>query len=244
MTLPPNPIPMRGLIERCWLFVYRTPSESVADLLPAGLELVTRNGWAFWNVVVCELSGMRPCGIPDSLGLGYRHVAYRLVVRAKAGRNCEGLYFVRSDCDRALVATVGNWLTPFGFHRGSIRLEETPETVRGTVEAADASAAFRIDRLIPPRLSEASPFASLAEAAKELKYAPRAFATDREGVLHLLAVTRDETRWRDRVVTVLEAHWQFFQAQEAFLELCYEVQPIEYRWERGRKLSEEVACVS
>lgn len=45
--LPKYPFPMCGTIERCWLFTFREPVESVAPLVPAPLRPVTRDGFAF-----------------------------------------------------------------------------------------------------------------------------------------------------------------------------------------------------
>jgi hypothetical protein len=43
---------MLGRIDRCWLFVYQTPAEEARALVPPPLEQVTREGCAFWNIVV------------------------------------------------------------------------------------------------------------------------------------------------------------------------------------------------
>jgi hypothetical protein len=52
---------------------------------------------------------MRPAGLPAALGIGYWHVAYRLLVRAKlrSGEEITGLYFVRSEADQPLIAAAG-----------------------------------------------------------------------------------------------------------------------------------------
>ncbi len=52
----------------------------------------------------------------------------------------------------------------------------------------------------------------------------------------VVRVRREEAAWRSRVVAVREAHWGFPEGCEAALGLCYEVEPIEYRWERGRRV--------
>lgn len=235
MKLPRNPITMAGSIRQCWLFVYRLPAEIAQPLLPSPLQLITRGGFAFLNIVVCRLEAMRPAPIPAALGMGFRHIAYRLHVHAPAstGRPIEGLHFLRSDCDRWLVARAGNLLTDFRFHRAAIRITESRDEVTGAIDSPDAPAQFRIDRRRPPTLSAGSPFTSLDEAADFLRYKPCALSVENDDTVQVLRVRRNESTWRDRVVSVADASWQFLAGREATLELCYEVDPIDYLWERG-----------
>lgn len=236
MKLPRHPFAVRGRIAQCWLFVYRTPLAAVRELLPPTLEPATHGGFAFWNIVVSRLDGMRPPPLPEWIGLGYWHVAYRLHARATGsdGTPIEGLFFVRSDCDRRIVARVGNALTDFNFHVARIRVEEREGTVRGTITSLDAAAHFRIDQRLSPGLTAGSPFASIDEAARALAYKPRALAPCGPDALKVVRVVRDDAAWRWKLAAVAEADWQFLTGREATLELCYEVEPIEYLWERGQ----------
>lgn len=238
MKLPPNLLTMAGSIRQCWLFVYRLPAEVAQPLLPSPLQLVTKGRFAFLNIVVCRLDGIRPVPLPASTGLGFWHVAYRLHAHAQTeiGRPIEGLHFLRSDCDRWIVAQIGNLLTDLRFHRSAIRVDETSEEVTGVIESADAPARFRIDRHQVPTLSEGSPFSSLDEAAEFLRYKPYGLSAKSDDTLQVLRVRRPESSWHDRVVTVSDATWQFLHGREATLELCYEVEPINYVWERGHSV--------
>src|SRR5947209_8177638 len=96
--LQKNPLTMLGRINRCWLLTYSTPEEEARKWLGPRLEPITHGGFAFWNVVVCELSRMRPAPLPGFVGIGYRHAAYRLYVKfqPQEGEPIGGLYFVRS----------------------------------------------------------------------------------------------------------------------------------------------------
>jgi hypothetical protein len=75
-----NPLTMVGTVERCWLFTYQTPVEDARSLVRCELDLVTRDGCAFWNIVVRRIRAMRTRGLPAFLGVSYWHVAYRLYV--------------------------------------------------------------------------------------------------------------------------------------------------------------------
>jgi uncharacterized protein YqjF (DUF2071 family) len=236
--LPGNPFTIRGTIDRCWLFTYQAPEEEARALLPRRLELVTRAGCAFWSVVLCHLSHMRPKPLPAFLGISYWHVAYRLYVRfhPASGPPVEGLYFLRSDCDRALMTRTGNLLTNYNFHTAGIEVVQEPARVCLSVRSPDARAAATIDREQPPRLPAHSAFASLDEAAAFLKYQPRGISITPDGKASIVAIQRDEAAWRSRLVTVVEAQWQFFEGKTVRPEICYEVEPIDYQWNRAQRV--------
>ncbi len=222
---------MRGHLQRCWLFTWRTPEAAARPFLPAPFELVTLGGFAFWNVVVCELRDVRPSGLPAYLGIGYRHVAYRLHARVRlaTGESVEGIYFVRSDCDRRIVAAAGNHLTDFRFHTARIDIAEAS----GSVKAEGANAAFRLRDEPPASLAAGSPFASPAEAAAFLKYKPCALSHAGANTASLVRVARAESDWKARLVTVEESAWDFFKGLDVVPEVCTALAPVDYEWKRA-----------
>jgi hypothetical protein len=254
MTLP---ITMNGRLSECLLLSYRTPASSVRQLIPRGLDLVTRDRWAFWNVVACHVEHMRPAGVPACLGISYNHVAYRLHVRARtlAGDTLRGLYFVRSDADSALVGHFGNLLTDFHFHSADVELSHAAHGGAGDVltiavqgsnagddAGANADALVRIatsSGIAPAAPAAGSPFATAAEADQFLKYCPLGLSVDLDGrYLQLAEVVRDESAWRERPVRILEAHWKFFEQlgqDDLHLERATRVDPLEYRWRLGHR---------
>ncbi len=227
---------MRGRIEQCWLFVYRAPAETVATLLGPTLTAVTHGDFAFWNIVVCRLSAMRPASLPASFGFGYWHVGYRVYVRAELESRgaLEGLFFARSDCDRHLVAIAGNRLTSFNFHIARIRVTSGASRVEGTIESPAAAASFQLDRKSVPQAAPGSPFPSLAAAASALEYKPAALSPRTADTLDVVRVRRDAAAWRWHPVNVIDARWQFLDGRDAQLELCYQVEPVDYLWERAQ----------
>jgi hypothetical protein len=247
---------MNGRLSECLLLSYRTPARTVRDLVPPCMELVTRDGWAFWNVVACTVENMRPAGVPRRLGVSYHHVAYRLLVRAKTadGATLRGLYFVRSDADSRLVSEFGNAMTDFRFHPATVELSRADDngselltvSVRGTGQDGKGDALARV--LAPrgdanvaadPMPPLGSPFHSAEEAAEFLKYCPLGLSVDLDGrYLRLAEVVRDEKAWRERPVRVIEAHWPFLRAlgqDQLHLERATRVAPIDYKWRLGRK---------
>jgi hypothetical protein len=236
LILAKNPLTLLGTIDRCWLFVYQTPESEARALVPAALELVTRDGCAFWNIVACRLRAMRPRGFPAFVGVSCWHVAYRFYVRfhPAAGPPIEGLYFVRSDCDSRLMTMMGNALTDFRFHTAGVEVTETDALVQITIRSPDAPARATVDRAKPAELPPHSSFSSLEEAAAYLKYKPFGISLDAAGNANVAAIRRDEAAWKSRLVDVISAEWQFFEGKTVRPEICYEVEPIDYQWNRGR----------
>jgi hypothetical protein len=233
-----NPMAMVGTVERCWLFAFRTPVEDAAARLPAPLTPVTRDGFAFWNVVVCRVGSMRPRLVPRFLGMSYWHVAYRLYARFQpaTGRPIEGLHFLRSDCDRPLLAAMGNLVTDFRFHTAEVTVEEHDSRLRLRIGSPDAPARAEVDRRRPVDLSPGSPFRTVEEAAAFLKYQPAGLSVEPDGRVNVVRIGRDERAWRATPVAVTEQHWSFLEGMPALPELATEVDPIRYHWHSGERV--------
>lgn len=232
--IPKNPVTMVGTLRRCWLFAFHTPAQDASRYLPAGLELVTRGSFAFWNVVVCRIEAMRPKYTPSFLGVSYWHAAYRLYVRfrPKTGDPIEGLYFLRSDCDNGPMSFLGNYLTDFNFHKARISADERKDSTQIMIDSPDAPADAKLTAE-PPALSRESAFESLEQAAAFLKYKPFGISMTPSGSASIVKIIRDENAWKSRLAHVDSSHWKFFEGKNVHLELCYQVDPINYQWNRG-----------
>jgi hypothetical protein len=238
-----NPMTVVGKIQRCWLFTYHTPIEDALALLPRELTTVTYKDKAFWNIVVSELSEMRPAGFPRFVGVHYWHAAYRIYVKAtpkNSDEKIEGLYFLRSDCDSRFMKISGNWLTDFNFHHSGISAIKNESGHLIQIDSPDAPAKVVIDESAPAKLPETSPFSSLQEAKEFLKYKPQGISVEAPGLLNVVRITRDEEAWRSRLVRVSEADFRFFEGKRVTPEICYEVEPIEYRWNRRSLINVEL----
>ena len=172
-----NPLTVIGKLDRCWLFTYRTPTESAFELLPRPLEPVTHAGFAFWNIVVCHISAMRPRHFPTILGIDYWHLAYRLYIHLPLaqGRAIEGLSFLRSECDHRLIELSGNLLTDFRFHAARLRIQQDQEALEIRLESPDAPAYVRLLPDGAPQHGPRSAFTSLNQASAFLNTSPMVF---------------------------------------------------------------------
>ena len=243
MLIQKNPITMVGLIDRCWLFTYQTPADEAERLLPYPLLPVTHRGFAFWNVVVCHVDRMRPKGLPPALGMSYWHVAYRLYVRYPAavpgcaarlpavdGAEVQGLYFVRSDCDSRLMSTAGNVMTDFNFNAAGVNVDGGQIEIGG-----DAPATAVVHDTSPIGLPPNSAFDHLDQAARFLKYKPFGISVDAHGNGNIVRIVRDERQWHARLVD-FDANFAFLAGKNTRPEICYEVDPIQYQWNRAYRV--------
>jgi hypothetical protein len=226
---------MVGTLDRCWLFTFQTPEEEAWGELPDPLVPETHNGFAFWNVVVSHIHRMRPKGTPALLGMSYWHVGYRLYARYEApdGKAFEGLYFVRSDCDSRPMTIAGNILTDYRFHTAPIRIEEEERSLEIDIASPDLPAHATLCLSAPAHLPPYSAFGSFEEAAVFLKYKPFGLSVSPGGRVSMVKIVRDETAWKSRPVHVQSQRWAFFADKDARPEMCYEVEPIKYQWNRA-----------
>ena len=226
---------MVGTLSKCWLFTFQTPSECAVALLPPELQPVEHHGCAFWNTVVCQVQNMRPKLSPLPWGVTYWHVAYRLYVRFKtsSGQVIEGLYFLRSDCDNSLMSFVGNILTDFKFNTASVRVTLGEHNTDIAIKAPDGDANVRITDN-PAILPEYSAFRSLDEAKHFLKYKPNGISIGPDHSGNIVHIMRDETAWTSKLRSVEQAHWSFLEDKNVRPEICYEVDAIDYQWNRAR----------
>jgi hypothetical protein len=240
MPLLRNPLTMRGRILWCYLLTFRTPEADARALLPPELELVTKDGWAFWNMVVCEIARMRPAFVPSPVGLRYRHVAYRLYAKFRPeGQDdyVEGLHFLRSDCNVGLMSVAGNLLTDFNFHTAPVDRTLQDAAVTLDVRSPDAPAQITLDTSHSAALSPGSPFATPEEASAFLKYKPRGLSVDeRTREINVVQIIREEDAWKSRLVPVTHADIAFFRDKNVYPEVCFDVEPIDYQWNRGRNI--------
>jgi Uncharacterized conserved protein (COG2071) len=234
---------MVGRLDECFLLSYGIDPAQAAGLVPAGLELITCRGAAFFNIVICHVDRMRARFTPRALGVTYWHIAYRVQVRATLAddRPIEGLYFLRSDIDRPLFGFIGNRLTDFHFHAARVRFSNDDEAawrLRVEPTAGDALASLAVRRAASNSLAPGSPFASLEERERVLKYAPFGLSVSNSGqCLRVAEVIRDEALWREEPVEVEAADWSYPRSlglRDLRLERATRVAPIDYRWRIGR----------
>jgi len=104
--------------------------------------------------------------------------------------------------------------------------------------AGDALASLAVRRAASNSLAPGSPFASLEDRERVLKYALFGLSVSNSGqCLRVAEVIRDEALWREEPVEVEAADWSYPRSlglRDLRLVRATRVAPIDYRWRIGR----------
>ena len=98
---------------------YALPKEAVARMVGPGLEVDAYDDWGFVAIAMVETQALRPRGFPQWLGRDFFLSGYRIFTRfVRPGQpTLRGLRILRSDTDRALMASFGNIFTHYHLSR-------------------------------------------------------------------------------------------------------------------------------
>ena len=235
-----HPVPIDAHFRDCLTLTYALPEQTLAPLLPPGLELETVNGQGFVAVALVQTEDLRPSHLPHAIGQDFFLAGYRIFTRFKtgSGRSLRGLRILRSDTDRVLMAAGGNLLTHYNYHRCTVAIDASDEAIDVAVRSADGAGDLEIsarprEHTLPP----GSPFGSIREA---LRFAgPLPFTFDYERETHaIIAIQASRAHWHPEPVAVEVKRISFFD-QPPFrgvvpvLAAAFHVSNIDYRWERG-----------
>lgn len=236
MRWPKHPVPMTTVFRRCLLVNYALAPDALAATLPDGLEPDVWHGRAWLSVVVGDLWRMRPAGVPAALGVSYRQIVYRAVVRCGERR---GVYFLRSDADSRITNVGGNLMSFFHFHRAGVTWTTDGAGPRVRVASADGTADLdlALDGAPATELPPGSAFRDLAEAKDCLvdlyaAYHPRVH----QGRVDVVRIRRED--WRVTVPPVIEARCAYLDGKGPFppgsarLDSVFAVRDLPYHWYR------------
>lgn len=164
-----HPLPMRTRFGHSLVLTYALPPAVLEPLLPPGLTLdtyTTPGGetYGFVAVGIVSTLGLRPAGLPAAVGMDAVLTGYRIFATfpTPAGRTMRGLYILRSDTQRAVLAAVGNVLTRYRYHLARIRLTLDGAELTATVDSRDGGADLTVTADLasrPAPLPPGSPFA-------------------------------------------------------------------------------------
>ena len=238
MRLPKHPVPMTTVFRHCLLANYAITPQALAAVLPAPLVPDLASGRAWLSVVIADMRRMRPAGVPAALGVSYRQVVYRAVVRCGSSR---GVYFLRSDADSRVMNTGGNLLSFFRFHHATVAWTRDLDQQRVTVASSDGTA--DIDLTLGTGALRALPagcaFPALAQAREHLvdlftAYHPQ----DGRRRIDVVRIKRED--WQIAVLPVLSARCAFLEgagpipARHTRLDSVFATQDLPYYWHRLR----------
>jgi hypothetical protein len=235
-----HPIPIKAHFDQCLTLTYALPADALRPLLPPGLELDELRGHGFVAVALVQTRSLRPAGFPQPLGQDFFLAGYRVFVKFRTpdGRTLRGLRILRSDTNERRMVVGGNLLTHYNYHRCDAMVDATARDLSVVVRTPDGRGDIDLTASIGRlRLPIGSPFQSVREARH---YAgPLRFTFDYEPETHaMVAIEATRTNWKPTPVDVDVRRMSFlddhtFGGVAPILASAFQVNDIEYRWERG-----------
>jgi hypothetical protein len=235
-----HPLAIRATLRDCVTLTYALPADVLRPLLPPGLELDTEGDAGFIAIALVQTERLRPDGTPPVFGGSFFLSGYRIFTRFRTaeGRTLRGLYILRSDTDRTLMALGGNLLTHYNYHRCHARVDADDDGLRIAIDTRDGAADLEVRvRFGATTVPPGSPFATIRDARRFAGPLPYTF--DYEAETHaIIAVEGRRTNWRPAPVDVAVTRLAFFD-QAAFarcsprLAGAFHVRNVDYHWLRG-----------
>ena len=235
-----HPIAITAHFDRCITLTYAFPAEVLRPLLPPGLELDELRGHGFVAVALVQTRSLRPAGVPERFGQDFFLAGYRIFTRFRTpdGRMLRGLHILRSDANEQRMVVGGNLLTHYNYHRCLALVDATAHDLSVSVRTTDGGGDIDLTASLgPARLPIGSPFHSYREARRFA--GPLRYTFDYEPETHsIVAIEATRRNWKPAPIDVDVRRMSFLDG-EAFgrvaptLAAAFQVNEIEYRWERG-----------
>lgn len=210
------PFAMRTTFQDLILFTYRVSPAALQARLPHPIRPRVVGGDSFVSIVIASMRGMRPGGVPEPLGVHAYQIVYRALVEADTDAPGKpGVYFLRSDCNDAVLSLLGNTLSNFRFHffrTSAIGLYRHDShfvvSTESKDKAGDLVAVFR-DCGPSADLAPAACFGSLEDEHSTLVELFNAYAVEPEEK-SVLDMRIERGLWRTRRLEVVDSFSAFF----------------------------------
>lgn len=234
-----HPFAVASHFDTSLVLTYAVPREQLQGLIPECLSLDTfEDKWAFIAVAMVRTRNLRPKGFPEFLGNDFVLTGYRIFVKYNTsyGKRLRGLYIIRSETDKTMMAILGNVFTHYNYqttditfqqHGNVIEVQSLKSKLSVKVEASNGDIA----------LPSQSPFKDWKEARRFAGPLPFTFTYDslQKEILIIEGVRED---WTPKPVEVVESKVGFvdsLQLHGAVLANAFVIHNIPYYWKKGRK---------
>jgi uncharacterized protein YqjF (DUF2071 family) len=237
-----HPFPVVARFERVVAVSFAFPKAVFESLVPPGLELDTYEGFGFVTAALVWTRQLRPAAMPAFLGQDFFLAGYRVFTRLcdHSGRRVRGLKIIRSETDSRRMVRLGNVFTGYRYRLASVRIDMANGQTRVVTKLPDGrptlDLSFQSERE-PSVLPSGSPFTDWKTARRFAGPMPFTFSPEKDGSFIVIEGRRSE--WKPRPVAV--SNWKVglfeeppFDGITPLLANAFEVDEVDYRWERGR----------
>ena len=234
-----HPFEVRAHFRHSLVLTYALPAKLLQTMLPPGLEVDRHDDCGFVAIAMVQTERLRPWFLPKALGQNFFLAGYRIFVTFRQdGRTRRGLFILRSDTDRRLMAAAGNLLTHYRYRISSVRVTETDSALNVRIRTKDGRADLEVTAdLADAPLPAESVFVSTHDARRFA--GPLPFTFDYEPQTHsIIAIKGVRQHWNPHSVAVDVRQCTFFDGPawrgvRPILSNAFYVADIDYAWQRG-----------
>jgi hypothetical protein len=236
-----HPVTVTAHFAHSLVLTYAFADEVLTPMLPPGLALDTHGPWGFVAIALVQTKRLRPAVLPRALGQSFFLAGYRIFTTFKpaGGTTLRGLYILRSDTDRRLMALAGNLLTHYRYRVSKVETTATRESLTCRIRSAGHRADLDVtaDLTGEAALPEGSVFATPREARRFAGPLPYTFDHEKQTDC-IIAIKGVRKNWNPRLVPVTVNRLTFFDhgafaGTEPRLASAFYVEDIAYQWNPG-----------
>jgi hypothetical protein len=236
-----HPLTVTAHFAYSLVLTFALPRAELEPMLPPGLRLDTHGDFGFVAIAIVQTNNLRPALLPRVFGQDFFLAGYRIFTTFKptAHSTLRGLYILRSDTDRRLMATAGNLLTHYRYRVSKVSARWSGRTLACSIATRNGLADLEVSANVEgaAELPAATPFASPQEARRFAGPLPYTF--DHEPQTNSIIVIKGVRKnWNPRLVPATVHRATFFDhgvfaGTHPRLASAFFVQNIDYQWNPG-----------
>jgi len=209
-------VPLRASIERRILVNYRVDPDVLSAILPRPFRPVLVDGHGVAGLCLIRLRGIRPPGLPATVGLTSENAAHRVAVQWETPRGpVNGVYVPRRDTSSRMAVIAGGRVFPGWQHLARFTAEEGNRGYRIEVSSRDSAIHILVAVRVADQVMAGSVLASVEAASQFVRGSPLGYAaTPAEGVFDGVELGTDG--WDLRPLQVDHASSTFFDDPRRF----------------------------
>lgn len=208
---------MASRIERRLLVNWRADPDVIAPLLPDPFRPQVLRGRAVVGVCVLELTGLRPAGLPEWVGVRTQSAAHRVaVVWDEDGRDRAGVYVLRRETSSRLARWAGGRAFPgvLGAARFEADDADDPRDHLRVAYTTSDGVAVDVAGSISPRL-DSDLFTDLDKASAFFRGGSVGYSPCRNGCT-VEGIALQSADWSMEPVALEHAHSSFWDDHHRF----------------------------
>lgn len=222
-----------GTIDRRLLVNFTLDRDVASELVPAPFRPKILRDRAVGGICLIRLTGVRPVGVPASLGFSSENAAHRIAVTWEDhGREREGVFIPRRDTSSRVNSLFGGRVFPGFHHHAAFQVHESATEYRVAFESDDGSTHVSVSARPAAALDTSSIFSSLGDASTFFETGAIGYSATRN-VARFDALELNTHSWNVEPLEVTDVHSSFFDVLPrgtAVFDSALMMRGIEHEW--------------